>query len=1774
MSIYNLLGGFLEDHMFKDRCDPEITHDLDIYNTINGKKQIREPAFNNDKELSMGYYQKLISNFFGEECTRLRPLIDILIEDLDNLGPQYKEFNSKDSFQPYLTKKLLSRFDKINPIKYAQIIDFINQVNIKTLEGFNSEKVEYEKNKRELKSTTTKSGSSEIGSSETGSATNVKEQQFKIKKKDVPSDVTLTLDNIKEWLFTLSIPKAQVSVLATPQSLFLYGIEQNPSKFLKINDTDIKSLDKDFNKLAEPLGNYMKNIKSNIGHFILKNNEKYNDQFFKIFPLYFTNQNLFTKILNYANFVIYIILDDKYYEILSNISEPNNTEIKYITINSNYVLEKLQNKPDGRNIIKKDDNICITNIKIHPHYKNILITKADLNNIENSLYASYVYFRQFENTNNSNNKIFKFMDYLYNDLNGHLIAKKPLIGNIFNLFILSGNFNLTYKLFGSNNNSELLPITVRSGGDIKLTPSNFGFKPGNETEIEALKKTQNLSDISPELIKKINDHIEKSDIAKVLIGKFKEYIGPNYKNYLNKDISGLVLVTDLGSITFENIPLESQQLINTVKKNLLELIVSTDKIITPHSEGLNLIDSYNYYDAIDVTHLLQNKLEDLRKLSYIYLDKDTETKISTLNSEIKATILKINNIISRPRDLTKFYLIFDIVYVRKLSLDIKSNLNNHDLVNHLIDIFVCLRLQTSVNNIPFNPNIIYHDSRNQIISLDALRKDDKYKDITEMYLNNKIIYTPVKYGGFARVNNTGTSKRSDCGETLILNLFNYLIWDNETSTLDVTKLPANIKSSIKTFYEQHNKLSSMYDQAVREQFDETLYDEEFVLQTRDFYGRDPGDHYRVYTQDPSDLPREARTNMSKTEALAKVIYDQDGNLLPDAEEIKYSGYVVRPGYWNIIKLLNKITGFNQVSDKYNDNNFLRNINENSLKEILQATFTNYDPEDYKVIEYNNNMDSYAKIKIQINAYFDLEMYYYHAYVNYNGKSSDRADDNVVKKKKEISPWRKFYLLGNTPSLRYYQSFVGKLLPDKDIDKIDILEILMKESEKAKQYLKEIIQRNDQKKYNNVTIKKEHYEIYKLLMAPDEMLPLYNLPNDSITSSIKYEDNILFQVLHDKIIFTNQTIDDYANINNYSTIEYLISFYKGVNNRINSRGDTILTMLMKYGKKSLLEELYKNNNDLDLNIKNIYGNNILHYQQFTDGELSIQKNIEFIKSVLTPVDYDKLIKKKNHKGEYPFISVLFKNDRSIFLDTLLPINDTIKADIIYTLFFNKNNKSKKYIREILAKFTNLDFRNKLMCLLIKILLNQGYFNFETVFDLNYLPADEIKFLNYLILNNRISPLKLQIQSDIEIFKAIFDSKFIIKYDINPWSYISLYSRSDNLTLILDIFKQSNKQDLIPLLGLTNDQTLLNDVINWSIKNFKEEVGTTYLPVDKQSTGLRELLDMNGNTIYHNIAIASRLAVNNTSNIKKLFGFLLKPNNNYIYEVKNNSGWRLIDILSWFVKIDLIDSNYDHIKDMIELVYKYFEQFNNVGNSSNYKPINIEDYIIILTRHYLNIWYGYIDKCIELMSYLDEWLILYHHKVNAKLLNELGKSLNLHEYDYKNVTLKKFNYDKNNSDLFNNESYLEEVPAIEILRTELALELSKQSQRRMRLTTESIITENVKNKYPILKKGSFKFSKYVSNDRPSIKYPLDDTDKQINKLKFPNDQYEIYRKKVSELINQEKLKETNQGTDPVTDPVTDPATNSATNQDPSSKQKYYLLYKKYKTKYLTLKTNLSK
>ena len=88
------------------------------------------------------------------------------------------------------------------------------------------------------------------------------------------------------------------------------------------------------------------------------------------------------------------------------------------------------------------------------------------------------------------------------------------------------------------------------------------------------------------------------------------------------------------------------------------------------------------------------------------------------------------------------------------------------------------------------------------------------------------------------------------------------------------------------------------------------------------------------------------------------------------------------------------------------------------------------------------------------------------------------------------------------------------------------------------------------------------------MGADETLIFNYLPSDEITIKVKYEDNILFQHLGDKIVFSQMAFRDFNTNNNFSLIKYLISFYNGVNNSINNRKDTILTQLLKYSKITL------------------------------------------------------------------------------------------------------------------------------------------------------------------------------------------------------------------------------------------------------------------------------------------------------------------------------------------------------------------------------------------------------------------------------------------------------------------------------------------------------------------------------------------------------------------------------------------------------------------------------
>ena len=106
MTIYNLLGGFLNDNILKDSWDPTITHDHEIYDEA--KKEIKVPTIKIDKALAMEFYNECNAN---DDINH--DIINILITDL-RIQESTEHFILETSFSRYLRKTILLNLNHNN----------------------------------------------------------------------------------------------------------------------------------------------------------------------------------------------------------------------------------------------------------------------------------------------------------------------------------------------------------------------------------------------------------------------------------------------------------------------------------------------------------------------------------------------------------------------------------------------------------------------------------------------------------------------------------------------------------------------------------------------------------------------------------------------------------------------------------------------------------------------------------------------------------------------------------------------------------------------------------------------------------------------------------------------------------------------------------------------------------------------------------------------------------------------------------------------------------------------------------------------------------------------------------------------------------------------------------------------------------------------------------------------------------------------------------------------------------------------------------------------------------------------------------------------------------------------------------------------------------------------------------------------------------------------------------------------------------------------------
>ncbi len=1758
INFKDMIGGFLNDSLLDETNsdNKKLLAKLETDEKFFTKtKQIAITPLDFSKEMALEFYQNVLPNDLTvskelkeEEICFHKKIVQLLINNIDESLIHYKK---RESYETYIRKYIGSKLSEINPNLYSYITAFIDQAKL----TYDADKAVIEAEKKAKQSSKGASASAPSAVSTVASASSATATQSTSGSKS--KKTSIDYNDVKEWVYSLPTIK-EISSKSADEILKLgLGLsldnQGNLNGFYKMKniDLELKKIDKQINIIVTAFAAYNKNVSEDLSLILTREKRAYYDQFLKILPFFVDKsevgaKDVFIDMLDSKNYILYFYLDGLYYEFISKETD-NSAPINHYMIDNIFKITKIP-KPK-LNIILKSDTFKMTNIVTHKHYKNWLVNQIDKSNIFRSFKNTYLIYKQLQNSNENYKKIFRFIEYMFHQPieNGEIVPKKSLISNLFNLFILTGNLETMYKYFGSENTIDShTNFTL----DILFIRDQVNPKKEHAPDIIISLKELGLDKLTTDDDK--YNHIKYFDIAKLLTNKFKDFITTNIASFdwdikldiidqytqMDQKINELFL--RLNNIGYPNgIPDSVKTLIESCKKDLLKFFYSTFKK-PENDEGINLINAYNYFDIIDNIDLLTYKIDDIEKR----LRENPTSVTQTDKQSLKDMVLRVNNNFKKPASLVFYHLLLDISYLRKISFDVKIGLTNrldYVFIDHIIDLMVVYRQDYDVK-IPFNKNLLTHSNR-------ALRATGPNIDIDEIYSLVKTNFNTFCYGNFTRV------KGADCGETLILNIFNFLIFDQETGNLDESKLPDNVHPEIRNFYKKYNRLEKINTDA-RYQWDEIMYDYEFIMQTHD-YCVDPENHvrYKVYSQFENLNGFVDTFGIPRSEAIERFkIYDEAGNLLPGKKENKYAGHTIRPGYISIVKILNKLTGFDKISEKYNDRFVMSNLTLNSLKEILQTFKNSTKLDDYFVLEGTNVYDD--QIRVNFSGNFNLTMRYPHAFVEYGGIKSDsrRGVDN-------FNPLLIYTKLGvhQTPPLRYFQKEFGFLGIHTTTYELSHFRLTTYNIDAFKIKANEIIS-------NYLYLKTINYDIefilnlYKLCLSDEERITLFQLPSEKFVEKYNPEDNLLFKIFgkksDGKLYFDFYAYADiFDKIKDYRVIKHIIYYLDGdVNKPLDNRKDTILSLLFRANNESMLREIMKQDKP-DILIINQYGNNVLHYQQFIYDEKKIESNIKILKEYIDPQTWDKMVTHRNLKDEIPFMSILSKSN--IYIKDLIPNSNRVKVNLIKHIlinYFKKENykiinsstltlKRKSQMNDMnnfllgcIFKITdiisNQDIKRQVFSLLIKIFnKNSILFNQIDLFhsyrpklldNLSIFNKDEENFLRLIInKDNRINIINSNI---------IFNKELLKKYNINPWFYLDVMTPdSISFSGCIKLLVDEKKFDMLPLIGLINNPVFCKECVNWSIKNFHVikdlgDIPLEVIPEEIRSKGLKNLVDYNGNTIYHNLAIMTQYFLKGWKNmnidIKKLFGFLNRDTNREIFIKENKDGWKLIDIFSWFTYDDdsknpSINESYDDIRTIIGLLDDYFKKFDPATQ-------NIEDYVIVLTRHIINKWYRYFDMTKNLMTTING-IVALNPNVNNKLLDKLDKTFDLHLYD-------KFLSEK--VDILK-EKYLSE-PAY-------------------------IITIGQENN-PLFSKTTFSKSNDIT-----ITHPL--TENQLKKLNLKLDPYEDIKNAFDAIVSSRQVVEAQPA-------KVEPSVSANESDEKSAENKYYLLYKKYKTKYLTLREKLSK
>lgn len=1292
------------------------------------------------------------------------------------------------------------------------------------------------------------------------------------------------------------------------------------------------------------------------------NNNKYYDfsnyisVFHKLIPYYKTFDRLSFvydiagNIVDRTNFKLFRVIDKNYY-LLTGYDGIEQGVYKYFVINNNFIISEIPAEP--RSYFKKTLAI------IPAIFRYSELVELFYNLLNNSTILE-----------------------TFNDINMIYTSNQTPFKNNVKMIIDRSyykaqieNFNDIIKYLFNNVDDVMLPTT---SGNIL----NMFFYIGNLDFTFNILLNNNIYDIF--------DNIEFTQCIESQLDETKES---------GKEISFETLLSEMSKqlteynkgITLEKV-IEMIQSIKTnaeTKRYKLALIYLVKKLysnIMIH----NCVPTYNFIYIYNMINMLETN----------YNQKFNVSKINERLRELNKWVSKDSN-----EDKILFYLIFDILKC-KVIFD-KVTRMNKDIVIYAINTYMATMIQST--NIPFNINIFsnyikgrYHELRPGKVPTEI---DNMNKENMKLF---KKEFRSISYkGGYVCNPVNSVQCVADCGESTILNILIYLLFDKETMLINSEWLPDNSLGFLKTFFNKYQTIDSIDVKDVRiNKFNKHLQGFEFVYQGLDSFANYSGS-YCVYQSPNYTNDKFEDTTDNKEDALARIVYDDMGNVI--GEEIKYSGWELRPGYITIVRILNHILGYSKdksPEESLDEKFLIKNLTSESLKNILM-TFKNPNIENI-LRNYAFIGDKYDfSVFINFGELVNINFTYGHAIfpditndtnVNIIGKLKALSARDIAQGKNNYSynP-KRYYLLSSVKKEKFNSlGYLGMS---------NLLTIFLTPKNKITRTFRKLI-------YKFINASKNEFNFIKYIGTPEldyicELIKFYENRYYIMNINPKFNSNHItwfcnrFKGFYDLPKMENKllTILDLALESDILTFEKWIQLiechdenwarkrYK-TNNTI---GNIIL--------KSRVKLYNKMKDKLEL-VTNLLGNNPLHfaYMAFNDLQLSANKKVivEIIKFI--EQKYGKsYYNNKNRLNKYPIENLLFSQE---LYDEKFIIN-SLKSNKMSTLI--------EIISNNYVKFDSLDSPNLSIVIQILPKLLKGDDNLmQNIYDLF--------IVSFIHLNEMI------IIDSVNLFFSIEYIKKICTFmdDLMSRSVISQINRL-NTQLVELIYRYHFNLINTTIFKGQDDETRDRIIFPYIYNNniLKSETVRRYITDDATITKFKSIRDFNGDTIYHYIAKYTIYNYGNEINrdIKSLLYDFFKRNPENINNIINNAGLSVIDILSILpihfesVSIPFLENHFRFLNEyydkngfnltnmvipyrhVISKIFYAFKSANNLLTSINTYIIDkqdIDNYFICLSDRGLYL-YTYCDRLTseDLKSYLKT----YYESKKSRTLN-IAKLRNLY------------------------------------------------------------------------------------------------------------------------------------------------------------------------------------